>query len=66
MDGTTVGLGLVLLVGFVLFAVWAVGRARGQASGNPFELDRSLGPDRGRGLGSHDPGSWRSPGDGRW
>jgi hypothetical protein len=67
MDGNTVGVALLLLVGLIVFVVWVLGRARGQAPPNPFDLDRGVGPDRNRHFGKQDPTPpWQSPGDGRW
>ena len=67
MDGNTVGVALLLLVGLIVFVVWVLSRARGDAPANPVELDWGFGPDRNRQFGSQDPIAPRqSPGDGRW
>ena len=65
MDATTFGFGIVWLAALVMFAVWLRRRTRGPAPANPFEVDRALGPDRSRGFGPGEPGSW-PPGNGRW
>ena len=45
MDGNTCPVALLLLVGLIVFVVWALSRARGDAPATPVELDWVFCPD---------------------